>query len=81
MDLPQEIAEALGESPERETLEALLLFLIREQRISVARAGRALGLGRQEAVRWYTAHGFSYPGLDSRELEEELRYALQDGVG
>lgn len=80
LDLPQEILDALGDSPEREALEAVLLFLVREGRMSVARAGRTLGLDRQESVRWYTAHGSSYPDLDATELEEELRYASQDGV-
>lgn len=79
LDLPQEVVEALGETPEKEALEAVLLFLVREGRMSVARAGRTLGLGRQESVRWYTSHGYSYPDLDSQELEDELRYASRDG--
>lgn len=78
LDLPQEVVEVLGEKPERQALEAILLFLIRDGKMSVARAGKVLGLHRQESVRWYTSHGFYYPDLDTEELEAELRYAARD---
>ena len=79
LDLPREVVEALGNNPEREVLEAVLLFLVREGRMSVAGAGGVLGFGRRESVCWYTSHGFPYPDLDDRELEDELRYAARDG--
>lgn len=42
--IPEEVVAALGEDPEREALEALLLHLIRTDRTSVAWAGEKLGL-------------------------------------
>lgn len=75
LDLPAEVVEALGEEPEHEVLEAVLLFLINEDRISVARAGWILGLSRLEAVRWYTGYGFDYPDLSEEELTEEIKHA------
>jgi hypothetical protein len=59
--LPEAIVAALGPEPEREALEAILLFLLAEDRVSVAWAGEVLGLDRLAAVRWCTAHGFHYP--------------------
>lgn len=41
LELPEEVIEALGPEPERATLEAVLLFLVSEDRMSVARAGRS----------------------------------------
>jgi hypothetical protein len=75
LDLPEEVVEALGPEPERQALEAVLLFLIGEDRMSVARAGRILGLDRLAAIRWYTSHGFFYPDLSPEELDEDIRHA------
>ena len=36
INLPEEVVELLGDDPEREALEALLLHLIRTGRVSVA---------------------------------------------
>ncbi len=73
--VPEEVVAALGEDPEREALEALLLHLIRADRVSVAWAGKKLGLDRQEAIRWYTSHGYPYPETAPEEFDEELRQA------
>lgn len=67
LDLPAEVFEAL--EPEREALEAILLFLVSESRVSVARGGDPRPGDRLAAIRWYTSHGFYYP-----DLSEELRY-------
>ncbi len=75
LELPEEVVEALGPEPERAALEAVLLFLISEDKMSVARAGEILGLGRIPAIRWYTSHGFYYPDLSEEDLAEELRHA------
>lgn len=75
LELPAEVVEALGSDPERGALEAILLFLISEDRMSVARAGEILGLDRLAAVQWYTSHGFYYPDLSAEDLAEELRHA------
>ncbi len=75
VELPAEVVEALGPKPEREVLEAVLLFLISEGKMSVARAGEILGFDRMSAIRWYTSHGFYYPDLSEEDLTEELRHA------
>ena len=75
LELPEEVIEALGPEPERATLEAVLLFLVSEDRMSVARAGEILDLDRMSAIRWYTSHGFYYPDLSEEDLDEELRHA------
>jgi hypothetical protein len=75
LEFPEEVVEALGPEPERAALEAVLLFLIYEDKISVARAGEILGLDRISAINWYTSHGFYYPDLSERDLAEELRHA------
>jgi hypothetical protein len=73
LELPEEVVEVLG--PERAALEAELLFLISEDKISVARAGEILGLDRISAINWYTSHGFYYPDFSEKDLAEELRHA------
>lgn len=75
LELPEEVIEALGPEPERATLEAVLLFLVSEDRMSVARAGEILDLDRMSAIRWYTSHGFRYPDLSEEDLAEDLRHA------
>ena len=74
LKLPEEVVEALGEEPERKALEALLLYLIQADEVSVAWAGSKLGFDRQEAVRWYTSHGHPFPDITPEEFDEELRY-------
>ena len=75
LELPEEVIEALGPEPERATLEAVLLFLISEDKMSVARSGEILGLHRISAIRWYTSHGFYYPDFSGQDLAEEFRHA------
>ncbi|MBA3795452.1 MAG: hypothetical protein H0X19_15130 [Rubrobacter sp.] len=53
----------------------MLLFLVSEDRMSVARAGEILDLDRMSAIRWYTSHGFYYPDLSEEDLAEDLRHA------
>lgn len=75
LQVPEEVVAALGEDPERETLEVLLLHLIRTGKVSVAWAGDQLGLGRREAIRWYISHGYPYPDPGEEDLEEDFRHA------
>jgi hypothetical protein len=75
LKLPEEVVEALGPDPERSALEAMLLFLISEDKMSVARAGEILSLDRISAIDWYTSHGFYYPDLSEVDLAEDLRHA------
>lgn len=65
----------MGPEPERSALEAVLLFLVSEDKMSVARAGEILCLDRISAINWYTSHGFYYPDLSEKDLAEELRHA------
>lgn len=73
LKLPEEVVEALGEEPERQAIEALLLHLIQADKVSVAWAGGKLGFGRMEAIKWYTSHGYPYPDITPEELEEQVR--------
>jgi hypothetical protein len=78
--VPEEVVAALGEEPEREALEALLLHLIRVDKVSVAWAGERLGLDRRGAIRWYTSHGYPFPDYTKEDLEEDARYAERFGT-
>ena len=74
LELPAEVVEALG--PEHEVLEGVLLLLVSEVKMSVARTGEILGLeGRLSAIRWYTSHRLPYPDLSQKDLADDLRYA------
>ncbi len=75
LKIQDEVAAVLGEDPDREALEVLLLQLSRSDRVSVAWAGGVLGLDRWEAIEWYTSHGYHYPDYTAEDLEEDLRYA------
>lgn len=77
--VPEEVVAALGDDPEREALEALLLHLIRTDKVSVAWAGERLGLDRREAIRWYTSHGYPFPDYTEEDLEADARYAERFG--
>ncbi|MDQ3387747.1 MAG: hypothetical protein M3475_09160 [Actinomycetota bacterium] len=66
LTLPDEVLEALGPDPERETLEGLLLLLVGEGRLSLERAGEVLGLeNREKAEHWYAERVSSRSGLDA----------------
>ena len=78
--VPEDVVAALGEDPEREALEALLLHLIRTDKVSVAWAGKRLGLDRQEAIRWYTSLGYPFPDYTGQDLEEDAHYAERFGT-
>ncbi len=71
-DLPPEVTEAFGDELGRKALEGLLLQLVQDERMSVAKAGSLLGLGRIEAIRWYTSFGFHFPNWDENEIEHEF---------
>jgi predicted HTH domain antitoxin len=79
LELPDEVLGLLGNEPQREVLESVLLHLIQEERMTVAKAGEILGLDRLEAIRWYTSHGYTYPNYDLDEFKtHDLSYAEQD---
>jgi hypothetical protein len=79
LELPRKVLDALGTDPQREVLEALLLKLILEDRLTVAQAGYLLGLSRHDAILWYTSHGLPYLDYDEDDLANELSYAERDG--
>lgn len=78
LEVPQEVLDLLGPKPEREAIEALLLHLVRQDKMTVARAGELLGLDRWEAIEWYNAQGYRYPDYTEEELEHDLRVARKD---
>jgi hypothetical protein len=71
-ELPEEV---LGPEPKHATLEAMLLFLISEDKMSVARAGETLNFDRMSAIRWDTSHGCYYSDLSQENLAEDFQYA------
>jgi len=76
VELPAEVVDALGPEPEREVIEGVLLLLVSEGKMSVARAGEILGLrGRISAIRWYARHGLPYPDLSDEDVADDIRYA------
>ncbi len=76
LTLPDEVHEALGPKPEREVLDGVLLLLVSEGKMSVARAGEILGLGgRLPAIRWYTGHGLPYPDLSEDDFADDVEYS------
>ncbi len=69
LTIPDEMLEALGPDPERETLEGLLLLLVGEGRVPLERAGEVLGLeNREQAERWYAERVSSRSSLDASDL-------------
>jgi hypothetical protein len=77
LDLPAEVKAAYGDKLERKVLEGLLLQMVQEGRLSVAKAGSFLGLDRLEAIRWYTSFGLAFPNWDKEEWSHELAFVEQ----
>ncbi len=75
VSLPDALSQFLGDDAEREVLEGVLLKLLSEGRTTLGKAAELLGLSREEALRWYSGHGLSYPNLNDEELEHELDFA------
>ncbi|MGH3090579.1 MAG: hypothetical protein ACRDSJ_25150 [Rubrobacteraceae bacterium] len=72
LTLPDEVAGKLGEEPEREVLEGVLLLLVGEGRLSLEKAGEVLGFENgEDAGRWYAERSRS--GTDD-EGEAELEF-------
>jgi hypothetical protein len=72
IELPEELAALLGPDPTAAVREAVLLQLVHEGKMSVARAGQLLGLDREDAIRWYTGRGYPYPSMTPAELQRDL---------
>lgn len=78
--LDDDIAAALGQSPEqmeRSALEAVVLALYRRHDIAAGVAARALGMDRFSFIRWAGEQGIPYFDYTVEEVEAELR-ALED---
>lgn len=73
--LPDALSQLLGNDAEREVLEGVLLKLVSEGRTTLGRAAELLGVSFDEALRWYSGHGLSYPNLDDEELGHDLTFA------
>lgn len=83
--LPDEVLKALGSDPEREALEGVLLLLVGEGRMGLDRAGAALGMGREEAARWYAERARRSSGSDPGDISapillEDLTQEELDGL-
>lgn len=72
IEIPEELVTLLGPDPTTAVREAVLLQLVREGKMTVARASQALGLDREESIRWYTGHGYTYPALTPADLQQDL---------
>jgi len=72
VELPEDLAGLLGAEPSRAVLEALLLQLVHDEKMTVARAGELLGKDREEAISWYTSHGYHYASLSPEEAQRDL---------
>lgn len=71
LTLPDEVLEALGEEPEREVLEGVLLLLVGEGKMTLERAGGILSLENDEAAtRWYAERTLSRPNLETGDFGE-----------
>lgn len=77
LDLPPEIKDAYGDKLERKVLEGLLLQMVQEGRLSVAKAGSLLDLDRLESIQWYTSFGLPFPNWDQNEWANELAFVNQ----
>lgn len=79
LELPDEVLSLLGDEPQREALEGVLLHLVQQQQLTVAKAGQLLGLERREAIIWYTSHGYHYPNYTEEDFtRNDLAHAEQD---
>ena len=54
------------------TPNAVLLRLVQQDEISVARAGEILGLSRAAGIAWYSSQGYPFPNLDTQDWADEL---------
>jgi hypothetical protein len=68
LTLPDEVVRKLGDDPEREVLEGVLLLLVGDGKMSLERAGEILGL--DDAGLWFEQHSRSVSG-GSRQSERE----------
>jgi len=77
MELPDELfAELRQEEMERKVKEALVMELLREHRLSQAKAAEILGIDRHELFDLMTNHRVPVIDLDTEELGNELRKPL-----
>ena len=72
LELPSDLATFLHPNPERIILESLLLRLVQQDDISVARAGEILGLSRAAGIAWYSSQGYPFPNLGTQDWADEL---------
>jgi hypothetical protein len=79
LDLPEELAQYLGQDPKtlsRTALEALVLEGVRSGRLSAAQGRRALGIGsRDQMDAFLKAHGIDFP-LTIEQVRRDSETAL-----
>ena len=76
LEVDEDFAELLGNSPEqieRSALEMIVLELYRRRDLSVGRAAALLGLDQLSFIRWSGALGVPYLDMTPEEWQQELR--------
>jgi hypothetical protein len=79
-DIPDEVADLLGDSPEqvnRRALEIIVLQLYRRHDVSAGRAAEILGIEKWTFIRWAGELGIPYLDTDPEDWEHRLR-ALEE---
>lgn len=75
-NIPDEVAELLGDSPEqvnRRALEIIVLQLYRGHDISAGRAAEILDIEKWTFIRWAGELGTPYFDTDPEDWENQLR--------
>lgn len=76
LNIPEEIAELLGDSPEqrsRRALEMIALQLYRQHDISAGRAAEILRLDKWAFIRWAGELGIPYFDTTPEDWEQQCR--------
>ncbi len=76
LNIPEEVAALLGNTPEqisRRALEMIVLELYRRHDISAERAAEILGLDKWAFIRWSGELGIPFLDMTLEEWQQELR--------
>lgn len=74
LELPDEVAEKLrGEDLKLKVMEALVMELLREHRVSQGKAAEILGIPREDLFPLMARYQVSVVDLSSAELRDELK--------
>lgn len=73
LELPEEITQFLGNQPQREAFEILVLDLLRRGEISFGKSAELLNIALQEMPALMLKHQIEWFRLNNNELTDELR--------